>query len=110
MKSVLLVSVLIGAAAAPALADDSAECTKKSRCSLEGQSDVAFDIGVSEHLVPRSITRMVRGELNRENRGETHLGLGIRDGAFSFDLTAGYAYSHGGPTPGNALVIGMWKQ
>jgi hypothetical protein len=104
MKSAASVTVLILAFAAPAFAEG------PPKNSLEGQSDIAFDVGVSDFLVTRVITRMVLGELATENRGEAHLGLGIRhDEIFSFDLTGGYAYSHGGPSPGNALVIGLWK-
>jgi len=112
MKSVALVSVILLAFAAPvpASADDSGECSRRRACSLEGQSDVAWDMAFSDFMVTRVVTRMVLGELAAENRGEAHLGLGIRhDNLFSFDVTGGYAYSHGGPSPGNALVVGLWK-
>jgi hypothetical protein len=104
MRFIAFVSTCILLAASPAFADEGV------KDSLEGQSDVAFDIEVSNFMVTRVVTRMVLGELAKENRGEAHLGMGIRhDELFSFDLTAGFAYSHGGPSPGNAFVVGLWK-
>jgi hypothetical protein len=76
---------------------------------IEAQSDIGIDFGRG-HWRERFLGRVVLNELDKENRGEAHFGLSWHPTEHgSFDLTAGYAYSHGLDKSPNALVIGMWK-
>lgn len=86
-----------------------AQASPQDKNSLEAQSDLGIDFGKG-HWRERFLGRIVLNELDHENRGEAHLGLSWRPTEHgSFDLTAGYAYSHGLEKNPNALVIGMWK-
>ena len=104
-RTVLLALVFLPVLSVAAWADDKSPRDQH----LESQSDLGFDVG-SGRFQQRYFGRLVINDLDVETRAELHYGLAWKISPhMTFDLTAGYAYTDGGPDHGHALVIGMWK-
>jgi hypothetical protein len=106
MKTFLLACAFALASVTAASADESEEKPQH----LESQTDIGGVVG-SGRFGHRWLTRTLLNVEDIANAFEAHYGLAwkIRE-HMSFDLTAGWAYTSGGPHAGHDLVIGTWKE